>query len=251
MGISRQQYVDEHLEEGYFVSMTDMMVGMLFLFIIMLMFFALKFNEAASEHVKTVKDLVGADNTRKDVLNKIKGALKTQGVNVEIDTENGILRLPESILFDTNKSELSAGGREALEKLAKSLVTILPRYAFLPGKDRTETRSRSPHSIESIFIEGHTDSTGDANLNWRLSMDRAFNTYQALTEAQEILGQLQNRSGQPLLSIAGYGKQRPIASNETVEGRSRNRRIDLRFIMSPPLVTPQVEDILKNGRDAP
>ena len=38
MGITRQEHVKEHVEEGYFVSMTDMMVGMLFLFIIMLMF---------------------------------------------------------------------------------------------------------------------------------------------------------------------------------------------------------------------
>jgi chemotaxis protein MotB len=42
----------EELEEGYFVSMTDMMVGLLFLFIIMLMLFALKYQEATVNHAK-------------------------------------------------------------------------------------------------------------------------------------------------------------------------------------------------------
>ena len=50
-----------------------------------------------------------------------------------------------------------------------------------------------------------------------------------------------------MLSVAGYGKQRPISPNDTPEGKRLNRRIDLRFIMSPPIVTPQLEDIAGRG----
>ncbi len=231
--------------------MTDMMIGMLFLFIIMLMFFALKFNQAAAQQRKTLKDLVGADDTRKELLKNIKRSMEKEGVSVTLDTENGILRLPESILFDSNKSELSDQGKDALNKLAMSLAKVLPRYTFLQGQDNSGMGPRSPHGIESIFVEGHTDNAGSADLNWRLSVDRAFHTYQALIGAQQILAELQNRNGQPVLSLAGYGKQRPAYPNDTPENKRLNRRIDLRFIMSPPRVTSKLEDIPEKGGAAP
>lgn len=235
-------------EEGYFVSMTDMMVGMLFLFIIMLMYFAMKFNEAAIQHQEfamkfneaaiqhqeTVQNLIGADETRKDILESIGRSLKAQGVAVVIDTDNGILRLPESILFDINKSFPTPAGSQALEKLAFSISQVLPCYAYFPGMERPINCPSSTHSIESIFVEGHTDSSGDAEFNWRLSMDRALHTYQDLIRYQQNLQSVQNRDGHPVISIAGYGKQRPAFPNDTPEHKSQNRRIDLRFIMSPP-----------------
>ncbi len=234
MAITKQTQAQTDHEEGYFVSMTDMMVGMLFLFIIMLMFFALKFNEAAVEHNETVQDLLGSDKTRGEILTEIQRSMEMQGVAVRIDEENGILRLPESILFDRNKSELTYQGMTALQKLAASLEQTLRCYAFLPGMERPYDCAASIHSIESIFVEGHTDSDGDADLNWRLSMERALRTYQALTGVQAVLAQLLNRDGKPILSISGYGKQRPAFPNDTDDSKRLNRRIDLRFIMAPP-----------------
>ncbi len=241
MAITRVHRDQGGEEEGYFVSMTDMLVGMLFLFIIMLMFFAMKFNEAAIVHRETVQDLISADETRKDILEDIGRSLKMQGVAVVIDTENGILRLPESILFNVDKSVLTPQGSQALEKLAASLAHVLPCYSFAPGLGRPANCPASTHSVESIFVEGHTDSTGDDEHNWRLSTDRAFHTYQDLIQSQQDLASLQNRDGHPVISIAGYGKQRPAFPNDTVEHKSQNRRIDLRFIMSPPKAG-QIED---------
>ena len=221
-------------EEGYFVSMTDMMVGMLFIFIIMLMFFAMKFNEAAEAKKEAVNALIGANDTRNSILDEIGKSLKLQGVSVVIDKENGILRLPESILFDVNKSDPTEQGSAALAKLAESLSTVLPCYTSLPGRKRPDNCPDSPHKIEAIFIEGHTDNTGSREHNWQLSMDRALHTYQSITSIQPDLGLLRNPENQAVLSIAGYGMQRPVIDNDTPEHKSRNRRIDLRFIMSQP-----------------
>jgi flagellar motor protein MotB len=143
----------EH-EESFFVSMTDMMVGMLFLFIIMLMFFALKFSDdsvdlreqnrlleeqrKAAEEEKTrlraqLDLLQGAQQARRAVVEQVYSSLKQQGVTVLIDRDNGILRLPESILFDVGRAELSPEGREAVAKLARALADVLPCYAKQPG----------------------------------------------------------------------------------------------------------------------
>ena len=45
---------------------------------------------------------------------------------------------------------------------------------------------------------------------------------------------MRNRKNEALFSCSGYADTRPIDTNETIEGRSENRRIDLRFAMAPP-----------------
>ena len=90
----------KHDDESFFVSMTDMLVGMLFLFIIMLMFFAMKFNEAAVKKNEVVETVINAEETRGKILEDIRKAMEMQGVTVVIDPDYGILRLPEEILFE-------------------------------------------------------------------------------------------------------------------------------------------------------
>jgi OOP family OmpA-OmpF porin len=70
-------------------------------------------------------------------------------------------------------------------------------------------------------IEGHTDSYGGDESNMALSRRRA----------EAVSGYLTNELGVPAfrLSAVGYGETRPIANNETAQGRERNRRIDVRI----------------------
>ncbi len=224
---------DKHEGESYFVSMTDMLVGMLFLFIIMLMFFAMKFNEATIKKIDTVQTLISAEETRSKILEDIKKAMMDQGVAVEIDLENGILRLPEKILFERNKYALTARGQDAVVTLAKALSVVLPCY--------TESGARTAvgcgnirHQVESVFIEGHTDSDGDDTLNWNLSFQRSLVTYQFIAKANPELAALRNHNDQAIISLSGYGKQRPVKPNDTDDNKRQNRRIDIRFIMSTP-----------------
>lgn len=71
-----------------------------------------------------------------------------------------------------------------------------------------------------VYVEGHTDSQGDAQLNLRLSIARA----EAVVDGLLALGLAPER----LFSI-GYGASLPIASNDTAEGRQTNRRIVFAF----------------------
>lgn len=75
----------------------------------------------------------------------------------------------------------------------------------------------------TLVVEGHTDSRGGERLNQQLSQNRA----------QAVLNRLVTRLGLPpnRISAIGYGETRPIANNETEEGRAQNRRIDL--VISP------------------
>lgn len=244
MSIRRRHTPAEQEDEGFFVSMTDMMVGMLFLFILMLMFFALKFNEASVQLTETTKDLTSAEDTRKAILETLQSSLKSQGIQVEIDTENGILRLPESILFPTNRADLTSLGIHSVGILARALGGVLPCYTHVSGRDRPAECPEPKHTVESVFVEGHTDNTGTNVLNWNLSSQRALNTYQTLISENPELERLLNTRSLAVFGISGYGQHRPVQANGTAAQKAQNRRIDLRFIMTTPKA-PGVEKVEK------
>ena len=221
-------------EESVFVSMTDIMVGLLFLFILMLMFFVLKYSDATAEMEETNKELISSEDTRTKILTDLEKSLYDVGVSVQIDIENGILRLPENILFEREQARLMAKGQEAVVALGTALDKILPCYAFVEGQGRPVYCLETKHSIESVFVEGHTDSDGSDELNWQLSVQRSLNTYKTLVSGVPSLASLSNSRGQALLSVSGYGKHRPVFPNDSDEHKRQNRRIDLRFIMTSP-----------------
>ena len=119
-------------EESYFVSMSDMLVGLLFVFIILLVYFAVTFKQKEDF-------LVGAGEARKKLLEQLEKDIeqKLPGVDVVIDTQTGILRLPEEVLFDSNEYELSPRGQDAVKIVASILADRLPCY----------TRSSEPNLL--------------------------------------------------------------------------------------------------------
>ena len=115
-----------------------------------------------------------------------------------VKTDNGLqVNLKNDILFDVGSSELSAASVQTLTDLNR----VLKKYP----KNR-------------IVVQGHTDSTGTAEYNQTLSTQRAKAVYDYL------IG-----TGLKTLSISyvGYGKDYPIASNDTEAGRAANRRVVL------------------------
>lgn len=73
-----------------------------------------------------------------------------------------------------------------------------------------------------IQISGHTDSTGSSALNLKLSRERAANVAKFLNEVGEIT--------RDRLSSEGFGSERPVASNETPDGRAENRRVEILIV---------------------
>jgi outer membrane protein OmpA-like peptidoglycan-associated protein len=71
----------------------------------------------------------------------------------------------------------------------------------------------------SVVVEGHTDSNGSESANLILSQDRADAVKQYLLNGSSL--------NPEKVSSVGYGETRPVASNDTAEGRARNRRIDV------------------------
>lgn len=229
--------------ESYFMSMTDMMVGLVLIFIILLAYFALNLQSKTEE-------LTGANQTRAEILNELRKSLKNKGLPVEINTKTGVLRLPDEVLFDKGRWELSNEGQKAISKVARAMVEVLPCYTT----SNLCKKKRSKHMIDAVFVEGHTDSDamyGGMN-NYGLSVRRAETTFSKLQLNQPALrGFLNKPAGEPgsapVLGLSGYGPDRPIEQGDSEGAKKRNRRIDLRFLMTAPSAGLDA-DILRRGQ---
>lgn len=245
--------IGHHVEEdeNYFISMTDMMVGVLFVFIILLMVFAMNLRQETDTSQETIEQLRKVAQTAEEVkqevqalqrqvsteieavsaaaavkeqlLTELEQELERAGLTVTVDVDNGVLRLNEdAINFASDRSELTGSAAVNVERLASVLAVTLPRYLPAGGERQAY--------LETMFIEGHTDRSGTPQRNWTLSTERAVNTFWRLISAQPSLVTLTNRQQQPVLSAAGYADARPIPGVDPGE-LDRQRRIDLRFVM--------------------
>ncbi len=258
---------------GYLISISDMMSGLLFIFIITLVAFIINFQDAIQRqevaierqkktriaYANTVQQIVGAEAIRKNLLMEIERRLLTYGIQVKIDADHGVLRLTEkAIRFDTGAIALDDGQLDKLAIIGKTLAEILPCYAANPLEEWVESGLCSPKvrgKLDSVFVEGHTDNVpvnstkwGKYQDNWELSALRAIYTYQKIVPVNLSLNTMINQAGEPIFSVSGYGEGRPIPGHAHQKPTSdvENRRIDLRFIMTPPSET-EAEKALKDA----
>lgn len=230
-------------EEGsYLASVSDLMSGLLYVFILAVAIFTLDLLTAEesvlqveAEKREEIRQLRGADEARVELLRRLKEALQVRGLSVEIDMEHGVLRLPEEILFRSGRDQFNPGGEERLEALAKELEALLPCYSVGSAcPDRTFEAS-----LEAVVVEGHTDDQplragAGFRDNWELSAARSIRTFSVLMGHRPTLQAFVNQKDEPLFGIAGYADSRRVDPGTTAEARERNRRIDLRFIMGVP-----------------
>jgi outer membrane protein OmpA-like peptidoglycan-associated protein len=130
---------------------------------------------------------------------QLRQRLQGSGVSVTRQGENIMLNMPGNITFQTNSSDINANFYNVLN----SVVLVLKEY-----------------NKTLIDVMGHTDSTGSDAINQPLSERRAASVGQYLIsqgiDARRVATQ-------------GFGKSRPVASNDTPEGRAQNRRVELQL----------------------
>ncbi len=128
-----------------------------------------------------------------------------EGAEIQRIGEGIKITFDSGILFDIDKSNLRPVSQTNLVDLAK----ILNKY---------------PDT--NILIEGHTDDTGSDDHNLALSKDRAQSVATFLATAEVKSARF---------SIAGYGETQPIVTNDTAEGRQKNRRVDIAVLANDKL----------------
>ena len=243
----------EDNDEGYFSSFTDLLVGILFIFILILMMFATNYQKKQLHTEEMTDAITKINEARNEILVEMEKSLKSEGVQVSIDLENGILRLPESLLFESGKWEPNQQGEIALKKLANVLLVYLP--CLTKTNPSFKFMCQKLHLIdepvlEAVLIEGHTDnlpfgSEKGFDSNWGLSARRSITIFNQLIFVKPQLDKdILNANNFPVLGVSAYAARRPISHSDL----NQNRRIDIRFIMRSP--TPEeIKKIKKEIKD--
>lgn len=128
---------------------------------------------------------------RAQLLAQLNSILQTR------DTARGLIVNMSDVLFDTGKYTLKPGAREKLAKISGIVLA---------------------HPGLNLQIEGYTDSVGSDQFNQTLSEQRA-------NAVRDYL--VQNGVVDSAVTAKGFGKADPVATNDTADGRQRNRRVQL------------------------
>lgn len=220
-------------EGGYLASASDLMIGLLFVFIILVVVLALE-QRRQQQVMEAQRDAVlSAGDPRGIVTKAIEKGIKDALPGIRVDPESGVISLPEDVLFAVGSAELTPQGREALALASQGLTSVLPCFVASEMTSSGDCPdNRAGHQIETIFIEGHTDNrplrrSGYDNIN--LSLDRARAVQAALVAGSELTG-YRNKAGQPLFSYSAYADTRPLKGTDPSAGQ--NRRVDLRVVLT-------------------
>jgi len=155
----------------------------------------------------------------KETLSKALNAFEGKGLTVEQKNGKVYVSMENKLLFQTGSWAVGSEGRKAVVEVGKVL-------------------GQNPEI--SVLIEGHTDNDkfagamGQIENNWDLSTKRATAIVNILSENKAI-----NKKS---LTAAGRGEYAPLASNETAEGKAKNRRIEI-------ILTPKLDEISKMLND--
>ena len=139
--------------------------------------------------------------------------------NVNVKKANKPISITENIQLITYKQMIDEGVPVRLNNLffnsgksdlLPSSVPELKRVAKIIQKENLK-----------VEISGHTDNVGDTKMNQKLSEDRA-NSVKVFLISEGV--------AENLLTTIGFGESKPVESNNTTRGKSKNRRVELRFI---------------------
>lgn len=236
----KKKHEEEHADETWLVPYSDLLTLLLALFIVLFAMSsidAVKFKQAARAFNSSFQGGTGVmkypnplpqeemENLNKEksegskqaqerqeeqeiqeLKSKIDSYIEENNLNVQLKTsltsEGLMLTLRNDILFDSGTAHIRTQDYQVAKEISQLLVMNPPR---------------------EITISGHTDNipihNQEFDSNWHLSVMRAVNFMKILLENPNLDAKW--------FSAKGYGEFRPVASNDTPEGRKANRRVEI------------------------
>jgi chemotaxis protein MotB len=141
------------------------------------------------------------ENLQRELKQSLSSQIASHAISMKMDRSGLVISLREAGFFSSGSATPKPDALSALRKVAASL-------------------SRTPYDLR---IEGHTDNvpihTAEFDSNWELSSARATHIAHIFLDLKAIPPER--------ISAAGYSEYHPTADNDTAEGRSENRRVDL------------------------
>ena len=259
-------------EGNYLANVSDLVSALMFVFILTLAVFALRLADVTADIARVTEELTSNRVTQASILHDVRERLEDAGMRVEVVPEQGVLRLSENAINFPFGGETPID-RQNVGRLARVLADVIPCFASpstesvaatpRPEEDR-EAADRShcqlpdakpryqcpglPGRLDTVLIEGHTDGVPVARglrfrSNLELASMRAANVHRMIVACEPEIERMVNSYGASILSTSGYGSARPVGADHLA---AENRRIDLRFLLEPPVADEATERAIQN-----
>jgi len=168
------------------------------------------------------KNLEELNQAKRLLEERLKKEIQDKEVRLEMLEKGLVITFVADVLFDSGKAAIKPQYYPTLDKIAKVLKENLP-YNY-------------------IGIEGHTDNEpikySGWKSNWELSTARALSILHYLVDEKGLSAER--------FSAIGYGEYRPIASNDTAQGRQLNRRVEIVIMPKMTKERPTDESVSKS-----
>ena len=151
---------------------------------------------------KLKNDMTELERAKEELEKRLQDEINNKQVKVEMQDKGLVITFVSEVLFDSGKAKLREESLGKLDKVANVLNTTVADL--------------------NVGIEGHTDNKPIKRSNWKSNWE--LSTARALS----VLHYLSDKSvAEPRLAAIGYGEYKPVASNDTKEGRQKNRRVEI------------------------
>lgn len=180
------------------------------------------FQKGRRSDLEEIQKLESEVDRLRQIMSELEGKLKgAEGVSLSMQDRGLVITFLDDILFDSGKAKIRSEAFSSLDKVGSVIV--------------------SKASDLNVGVEGHTDNEpikySGWKSNWELSTARATSVLHYMIEKGVSPGKL---------SAIGYGEYRSVASNDTIEGRRKNRRVEI--VILPELKKVSKDVLEKSGK---
>lgn len=219
-------------ENPYWMSFSDMMSGMLIIFILVCIALLYQLTQMKEKFGAKMAELDKSNKVRSVLVHEIKNELAKKSIEVYVADNDTVLRIPAGVLsFDHNRPEIKTEYEKTATDIGRALYEAI-------------TKDKRWEHLDTVFVEGHADSTQDPNnprRNWELSAERAVSVWRHWLQNKDFgleLGELRNKDKKYLFSVSGYADTRPPEEGGELKSQKdilqSQRRIDIRFTTRQP-----------------
>ena len=185
-----------------------------------------------SEQQEKLDNIIGV---RSELVEALKEEFENSSLKISVNQKTGAITFDSSVLFDYNKTELKASGKEFL-------ADFLPRYV------KVLLNPKYKSYISEILIEGHTDTDGDYLFNLELSQKRAYSVAEfCLAEDSDILTTREREALRDLVSATGRSYSSPIYNSAGEIDMDASRRAEFLFRLTDEEMIREMLEILNSG----
>lgn len=207
----------EDVSDGniFWITMTDLMTGLVLVFIVMF------FYSYMNNHYEKIEQNFAKENASKI----LQESLEKQNISANVDAISGIVKISDLELFELGSYNLSPKGKAYLDKFAPTYIDSIFSNEYMTK------------NIDRIIIQGHTDSQAFAGKfseneqymkNMELSLNRAYAVADYMT--QTSYNKSNSEKLRKMIIVEGAGSSNPIIENGK-ENFDKSRRVELKIVM--------------------